>query len=457
MKRVAQLLVVALLLPAVQGTAQARVRVAVGSGRLAVTAGDDLLFLGEPAAVLGDWRSPWHSALAADAASLHFPAAAWKRVGSRWTTYVPAPGGAERTCRHLAKLGFPAEAGLAPGLTPGGPLVRWGPDGAQVQPDGKLSWTGLLDGRPYRGELSVIRGRDGLLLAVNDVDLEDYVRGTLPGEMSPAWPEAALQAQAVAIRSYALAMAGRHKAEGYDLCSGPHCHIYLGQLAEHPRTDAAVMRTAHEYLTHGGRPIEAAYSLNHGGSAAGPREVWGREVPYLTPASAGHEPPWVWARLLGPAEFLAALRAGAVPVEGELLRVTVAARSESRRALKVLVETTAGSALVNGAAVRAALDLPSSLYSVQVYRRRLCFVPGLPSETLDTWQAGDWVTGAAWPQWWPGGPWISRRADVVLISGHGSGHGVGLSQHGAKALAEEGMGYRSILSHYYPGSSLERR
>ena len=122
-------------------------------------------------------------------------------------------------------------------------------------------------GRPYRGVLEAFLSRGGEVVLVNELNLEDYLRGVVPEELGPAaWPEIeALKAQAVAARTYALGNRGQYAEEGYDLCDTPRCQVYGGMGSEHPLSDRAVRETAGEFLAYGDRPINALYTSTCGG------------------------------------------------------------------------------------------------------------------------------------------------------------------------------------------------
>lgn len=124
-----------------------------------------------------------------------------------------------------------------------------------------------VEGRRYRGALIVYLNDRGRLNLVNEVGLEDYLRGVVPRELGPGqYPEIeALKAQAVAARSYTLRNLGGFSEEGYDVCGTPQCQVYGGMDIEHPLSDRAIDETAGEVLMFGGEPIEALYSATCGG------------------------------------------------------------------------------------------------------------------------------------------------------------------------------------------------
>src|SRR5690606_38589234 len=124
-----------------------------------------------------------------------------------------------------------------------------------------------FDGRRFRGALVVYLNDRGSLNVVNEVSLEDYLRGVVPRELGPdSYPQLeALKAQAVAARSYTLRNLGGFAEEGYDLCGTPKCQVYGGAGAEHPLSDRAVRETAGEVLLGDSEAIEALYTATCGG------------------------------------------------------------------------------------------------------------------------------------------------------------------------------------------------
>ncbi len=124
-----------------------------------------------------------------------------------------------------------------------------------------------VNGKPYRGAVEVILPGLARLRAVNVANLEEYLKGVVPQEISPSlYPEIeALKAQAVAARTYAVANRGQFAADGYDLCDSPRCQVYSGMAGEDPLTDRAVEETAGLILTYEGAPIHALYTATCGG------------------------------------------------------------------------------------------------------------------------------------------------------------------------------------------------
>ncbi len=145
------------------------------------------------------------------------------------------------------------------------------------------SWV-RWEGRRYRGRLVVYLNDRGRLNLVNELPIEQYLRGVVPRELGPgAYPEIeALKAQAIAARSYTLRNLGEFADEGYDLCGTPRCQVYGGMDDEHPLSDRAVAETAGEILLYAGQPIDALYSATCGGHTENVEVVFPlKRAPYL--------------------------------------------------------------------------------------------------------------------------------------------------------------------------------
>ncbi len=133
-------------------------------------------------------------------------------------------------------------------------------------------------GKWYRG-IIMIRNYNKKLTVINDVPLEDYIKGVVPAEMPSSWEYEAHKAQAIAARSYALANLGKRGAYGYDLKDTPEDQAYSGASAETNGTNAAVDDTKGIVLTHNTKVISAFYSASAGGQTN--TNSWGTSLPYL--------------------------------------------------------------------------------------------------------------------------------------------------------------------------------
>lgn len=133
-------------------------------------------------------------------------------------------------------------------------------------------------GRWYRGIL-MIKNRDGKLTVINNVPLEDYIKGVVPSEMPSGWALEAHKAQAIAARSYALANLGKRARYGYDLKDTPEDQAYNGASSETQNTNSAVEETSGIVLTYNMKVINAYYSASAGGQTN--TNSWGTSLPYL--------------------------------------------------------------------------------------------------------------------------------------------------------------------------------
>jgi peptidoglycan hydrolase-like amidase len=124
-----------------------------------------------------------------------------------------------------------------------------------------------VQGKRYRGRILVFLNDRGTLNLINEVPIEEYLRGVVPSEMGPEKYNQleALKAQAVAARTYTLRNLGEFSREGYDICATPRCQVYGGVTVEHPLSDRAVAETAGQVLLYQGELADTLYSSTCGG------------------------------------------------------------------------------------------------------------------------------------------------------------------------------------------------
>ncbi len=136
-------------------------------------------------------------------------------------------------------------------------------------------------GYKYYGGFQYTRLNGGDLTVVNFVDIEDYVKGVIPYEMSPSWPLEALKAQAVCARSYVASHYNAHSSSGFDLCTTEDCQVYYGTNSATTTSDSAVTGTKGKYLLYNGSPCEAYFASSDGGATENSENVWVAAVPYI--------------------------------------------------------------------------------------------------------------------------------------------------------------------------------
>ena len=221
-----------------------------------------------------------------------------------------------------------------------------------------------LDGKGYRGELRATAIAKALQI-VDTVALDQYILGVVPGEMPKEWPAAALQAQAVAARSYALASIVKNR--DFDLYADPRSQMYYGVAAESPATTAAVKATTNQVLTYGGKVATTFYYSSSGGRTASSEDVFGLALPYLQsrpdPWDTG-SPYHSWA----PRSFTATTLAAAFGLSAPVVDVVIVPTASGRPASVTLIKKTGETILLKAADVRARLGLRSTAFKLGVLR-----------------------------------------------------------------------------------------
>jgi stage II sporulation protein D len=270
-----------------------------------------------------------------------------------------------------------------------------------------------VNGKGYRGLLEVTAVDRGLLV-VNELPLEEYLIGLINCEISSAWPMEAVKAQAVIARSYAIYQKQARRGAPYQLESSVMDQVYEGCDVEDSRAARGVQETAGEVLSFEGKVIQAFYHSNCGGHTEAAERVWGQSVAYLRGVPCQYcqqANPLRWEQTIPLKKIEASLRGAGYQVAG-IRELKVQGRNDSGRVQDVAVFSGKGRALVPSVAFRKALG-----YGV------------VKSTNFELRVSGE----------------------DCIVSGTGSGHGVGLCQWGAKQRAGDGFSYREILSYYYPG------
>lgn len=326
----------------------------------------------------------------------------------------------------------------------------------------------------YRGELE-IGGGGGRLHVVNEVSLEDYVRGVIGPEMGSRAPIEALKAQAVASRTFALSSLGRWTSDGYDLRDSTDSQVYSGVEAERPECDRAVRETSGLILTVGGRPIAAYFCADCGGITA-PGDT-PDECPHSVSDLDAHGPtdrplPPTWTLPFTP-EKLTTLLAHNAPVGMTLAQIAVVDTDVSGRARKLRLTWIPAQKLNKSGdtppsdpdRVRPQTkgDLPSrsrrserqaGQTNKEEGRKEEPLPPGattrdMAANTLRSLFGADALRSTLFT--------VRRTAEgTFVIEGRGWGHGRGLCQVGAMALAAapRSLDFRAILHRYYAGATL---
>ncbi|MCP9778684.1 MULTISPECIES: SpoIID/LytB domain-containing protein [unclassified Cyanobium] len=305
-----------------------------------------------------------------------------------------------------------------------------------------------LQQRGYRGRLQVLVGSSALQ-AVNHVPLEAYLPSVVASEMPASWPQAALRAQAVAARTYALRQ--RKPAAAFDVSATVSSQVYKGVEAETPSTRQAVISTRGQVLMFGPSLANTVFHSSAGGSTENSGDLWSQQLPYLVsvPDFDQHSPVHAWQLRLEPEQLQKAF--GEI---GGAQRIDVLATTGSGRVRQARVTGPAGTLVLTGAQLRSRLGLKSTMVRFEVLAPELAALPpSLPALPPLMPRAAE-QSGADEPAISPDQVPVQLPPPSLLAIGRGFGHGVGMSQWGAHGLANRGQSYEQILHHYYRGTEL---
>ena len=295
----------------------------------------------------------------------------------------------------------------------------------------------VVDGRRVRADQVELRGRNGeivlngmtlpgrlivkvvnqRLLVINELDLEEYIKGVVPAEMNSSWHLEALKVQAIAARTYAIYQIRQGTNKDFDIFASTKDQVYRGRSANNFAVVRAVEETRDLIVTYEGLPIFAAYHS----TAAGPTEdaayVWSMDLPYLKGVECPFDmesPRYQWRTDVSLPLLEQRLREEEYPV-GIIASIDPVSYSPSGRVAHVRILHSGGELFLRGEDLRRVVGytmLASTMFDLELTGLRIQF------------------------------------------TGRGAGHGVGLCQWGAKVLAERGYNAGTILRYYYPGTEI---
>ncbi len=329
--------------------------------------------------------------------------------------------------------------------------------------------------RKYRGQMTIkVSTSETGVTVINTIPLEQYLYGIVAREVSPDWPAEAIKAQAVAARSYALHNKNKHGKDGYDVCATTDCQVYSGVESEAVRTSKAVDDTKGLVLTYKNAVIPAFFHSSSGGYTENSENVWGTPFPYLKGVKDfdDRSPHYQWKKEITPKDFTALLAKAGYTI-GDIQSLSVSDlgkqplsapdRGVSGRVKSIKLTGSKGTVTVPGTRLRSLLGLSSTLFDVDIITSVPKVIDVPMSDSRGEWgkkkielnvkpveRTGNLAGEAA----------IHRIAggkdEKILFTGYGWGHGLGMSQWGAKAMAEQAppgdkMYYKQILKHYYQG------
>ena len=364
--------------------------------------------------------------------------------------------------------------------------------------------TFTINGKKYRGMLTfAING--AVMTAVNVVDLTDYLYGVIPSEMPQGYEIEALKAQAVAARTYAMTMLGTHASLGYQLCDTTNCQVYKGYTEEAARTSQAIDETEGEVACYNGKPIEAYFSASTGGYTENSENVWYNAVPYLRAVpeiAEDKDNSWKVTLTLDDLDDLLSKKEANI---GRAEDIVITKLSTGGRIQEMEIVGSKGTKTLTKESIRTYFSgapcgsLPGKMFTINGKGGEIGVYGGefggsqSNIETAST-QGGSLAAAAAKNGIVAKteGTLASINGKIITISGGsnvnssttnerqseeyevysvnistvdgngrfviegvGRGHGVGLSQNGAQAMAKLGYTYDEILKYYYTGITIE--
>ena len=327
------------------------------------------------------------------------------------------------------------------------------------------------NGKAYRGALVIFRISGSDMTVINVLDLEEYLYGVVPKELSTGHPIEALKAQAVAARTYTCTQLNKYKKWNFDLTYTTADQAYGGASVEKEDTTKAVDDTRGEIVTYDGKPITTYYFATSAGYTESSENVWSAKVPYLVAVEDKYQPSTVstlnWS-VTFTAKQISNILANKSAKIGELLSVNILKKTPSNGVLELEFEGTNGSYVVTKESTRLVYgtsDVRSQFYDIETDASvtvvdvngetdnktfsEVRVATNKGSSKLDLDRNKVYIKGIDGKVGRPTTP------TTYKLVGKGYGHGVGMSQNGAIGMAKEGFTYDEILKWYYTGVEIE--
>ncbi|WP_445429887.1 SpoIID/LytB domain-containing protein [Bacillus atrophaeus] len=313
-----------------------------------------------------------------------------------------------------------------------------------------------LNGKEYLGTVNFSIESSKYIRPVNEnIPFEDYLKGVVPNEMPASWSLEALKAQSVAARTYSITKVGSTVADTTAF------QVY-GGYSWNANSTKAVEQTKGKVLKYNGSLITAAYSSSNGGYTEASNEVWASSVPYLIAKKDTKDPQSTWTLTLSkqqldtnsldlnkPASWWSSTNETNSAQLAGIKNWIMKNKETSAASLKIKsIEDLSFSGTTQGqraktASLKVNYIVKNSTGSYDSNKSTTITVPVTELRTMIGASAfkSTYVT-------------VKKDTSKYTISGKGYGHGIGMSQYGAKARAESGDSYSTILKFYYPGTTL---
>ena len=332
-----------------------------------------------------------------------------------------------------------------------------------------------MDSRVYRGRIEIGRYGKTTLTAVNILPIEEYLYSVVPSEMPSTWHEEALKAQAVCSRSYALIKAGYGGAsnakKGYKIVDTVSSQVYKGFLAESVKIRQVVKETKGQMVYYNNKVIPTYFFATSGGSTESSKDVWTVSQPYLQSVSDFYEGNAFrvsWQVTMTKNTVASLLSEQGIKI-GSLLDLSPITYSATGRINSLQVTDSNRFLTLQGTTVRTVLNLYSTKFKIvkkgeipdavsvisangvsdgRISEMYIISASGVEkaSEKLEQYIVQSDSNLWNYPRLAP------TESTELLFAGMGYGHGVGMSQYGAKGMAEAGFTYKEIIEYYFTGA-----
>ena len=303
--------------------------------------------------------------------------------------------------------------------------------------------------RRYSGELRVSLN-DQKLQIINYLKLEKYLKSVVGSEMPKEFPFAALQAQAIAARTYALKLLGKKKL--FDVHSTQASQVYLGLEAETEKINRAVRSTSSLALFYENNLIDAVFHSSSGGKTESSGQVWKYQLPYLISVADydQNSTKYRWSKKITSVELDQIFSD-----LGGLNSMQIIKKSKSDRVLEIRLHGPNGNKNISGKSLRDKLQLLSTKFVLDFKFNQINEVNKHNKidyyNYINKFNLANKKSDKLAPYPLPEVP----KDYFLLVKGYGAGHGVGMSQWGARAMAERGASFRKILQHFYTGVQIK--
>lgn len=368
-----------------------------------------------------------------------------------------------------------------------------------------------IDKKPYRGMMGFYIIDDSKLISINYVDLDSYLYGVIPNEVIPSWPIEAVKAQVLAARTYASSCFNYKSNYGYDLEDNQDSQVYRGYASEYNDTNKAVDDTKGQMIYYDDKLIQAFFHSSSGGRTENSENIWVTALPYLRSVADEYSnisPQTEWNKVATKDFIIGKLKADGNDIN-DLYGIEISEVSENYRVLECIFLTDKGKITYKKENVRRVLGydfLLSSWFTIgnsnffyftneafaefsknvdnskesekgsgvldaivdidDENENNGSFVEADPSKVLNTGNVDEKYLISS-----TGTTNVTNKSTAFIsktgvsvqnnntseydFSGRGWGHGVGMSQYGAKEMAIEGFTYKEILKYYYTGVTIK--